>query len=345
MVKIGGIRMTDNSIQAFQPSGGALSAEHYQTFELAKENDSVLGGDNIAQIRSYAAYARAQAQAIHKTIAATNGIDDVAAIKSEATETAQTFAKVGIYADQRIGEILRELPTGHGNRFSDTSETLKADAIQESGISRSQAYDLQALAANPDVVQAVLDKAEQDGTIPSRSQVLKAIQERDMARKVADKLKAERDDARAEVAELEKQNDQLYDRANTQQVVEREVVRTVAPEDYEELKRRAKTLEGSNKLYHEDYQKLRKKNEELRRELDKAKDMLGMDKTLQDVRKDVQYLTNATNQYVRQYGGLTWTAASFEQVEPQALADLRKAAVNLATFANALVASLEEFNG
>ena len=162
---------------------------------------------------------------------------------------------------------------------------------------------------------------------------------------MADKLKAERDDARAEVAELEKQNDQLYDRANTQQVVEREVVRTVAPEDYEELKRRAKTLEGSNKLYHEDYQKLRKKNEELRRELDKAKDMLGMDKTLQDVRKDVQYLTNATNQYVRQYGGLTWTAASFEQVEPQALADLRKAAVNLATFANALVASLEEFNG
>lgn len=92
--------MPDNGIQAFQPSDGALSAESYQTFELAKENDDVLGGDDIAQIRSYAAYARAQAQAIHKTIAATNGIEDVAAIKSEATETAQTFAKVSIYADQ-----------------------------------------------------------------------------------------------------------------------------------------------------------------------------------------------------------------------------------------------------
>lgn len=339
--------MTDNSIQAFQPSDGALSAEHYQTFELAKENDSVLGGDNIAQIRSYAAYARAQAQAIHKTIAATNGIDDVAAIKSEATETAQTFAKVSIYADQRIGEILRELPKSHGNQYQQSATVgtpTKAEAEKQAGISHATAYDLQALAANPDVVQAVLDKAEADGTIPSRSQVLKAIQERDMARKVADKLKAERDEAREEVSVLEKQNDELYELANTQQVVEREVVRTVAPEDYEELKRRAKTLEGSNKLYHEDYQKLRKKNEELRRELDKAKDMLGMDKTLQDVRKDVQYLTNATNQYVRQYGGLTWTAASFEQVEPQALADLRKAAINLATFANALVASLEEFN-
>ena len=56
---------------------------------------------------------------------------------------------VGIYADQRIGELLRELPTGHGNRFSDASETLKSDALQDAGIKRSQAYDYETLAANP----------------------------------------------------------------------------------------------------------------------------------------------------------------------------------------------------
>lgn len=334
--------MTDTSIQAFQPSSGALSAEHYETFEMAKENDTVLGGNDIAQIRSYAAYARAQAQAIHKTIAATSGIDDVAAIKAEATETAQTFAKVGIYADQRIGEILRELPTGHGNRFSSASETLKADAIQEAGISRSQAYDLQTMASNPDVVQAVLDKAEADGTIPSRSQVLKAIKEceaakreRDDARWVADVLKSERDQAREEIAALEKQNDQLYEQAHPEpKVITREVTREVAPPDYESIKH-------ERDVYLSDVQKLRKRNEDMRQELDRAKDMLGMDKTLQDVRKDVQYLISATNQYVRQYGGLTWTAASLEQVDAQSLADLRTAAINLATFANALVASLE----
>ena len=79
-------------------------------------------------------------------------------------ERPESVPSVCIYADQRIGEILRELPTGHGNRFSSASETLKADAIQEAGISRSQAYDLQAMASNPEVVQAVLDKAEADGT-------------------------------------------------------------------------------------------------------------------------------------------------------------------------------------
>lgn len=337
--------MTDNSIQAFQPSSGALSAEHYQTFELAKENDSVLGGDNIAQIRSYAAYARAQAQAIHKTIAATNGIDDVAAIKSEVAETAQTYAKVGIYADQRIGEILRELPKSHGNQYQQSATVgtpTKAEAEKQAGISHATAYDLQALAANPDVVQAVLDKAEQDGTIPSRSQVLKAIQERDMARKVADKLKAERDEAREEVSVLEKQNDELYELANTQQVVEREVVRTVAPEDYEELKRRAKTLEGSNKLYHEDYQKLRKKNEELRRELDKAKVLVGEKQRNDSAEWDIATLTTATNNYLRQYGGKAWAFDQFYRVDETTQEEFAKAINNLAAFAQNLAQLIQE---
>lgn len=70
-----------------------------------------------------------------------------------------------------------------------------------------------------------------------------------------------------------------------------------------------------------------------------------MDKTLQDVRQDAQYLVAATNNYVRRYGGLTWTAASFSQVDGDTIEDLRTAAINLATFANALVASLEELDG
>ena len=342
--------MTNDMIQPFRPGGGGLSAARYETFEMAKENDDVLGSDNIAQIRSYAAYARAQAQAIHKTIAATKGIDDVAAIKQEALETEQTFAKVGIYADQRIGEILRELPKAVNQHSEQVVgiPTSTRQAERDAGISHAVSIDLQAMAANPDVVQAVLDKAEAEGRIPSRKQVLDAIKDRDMARKVGETLKRERDDARAnlqdaldEISALEKQNDQLYEQA--QAASEPKVVtREVLPPD---VQKRISSLEYDNRRQNDDYQKLRKKNEELRKELDRAKDMLGMDKTLQDVRKDVQYLTAATIQYVRRYGGLTWTAASFAQVDEDALDELRTAAINLATFANALVASLESFNG
>lgn len=334
--------MPDNGIQAFKPTGGALSAESYQTFELAKENDTVLGGDNIAQIRSYAAYARAQAQAIHKTIAATNGIEDVTAIKQEALETEQTFAKVGIYADQRIGEILRELPKS--NRWKSDSPTgevdTKADAIKAAGIGNRQAYDLQSLAANPDVVQAVLDKAEAEGRVPSRKQVLDAIHDRKIA-------EMERDNANDALAEayrtselMEAQIASLQKQVSEKpkpEVVEREVESKAA-------RKRISELEHERDLYLDNVQKLRKRNEDIRAELDKAKDILGMDKTSQDVRRDVQYLITATNSYVRRYGGLTWTVQQLGEVDEPTLDQLRKAVRNLATFSNALMTSLEDAN-
>lgn len=131
------------------------------------------------------------------------------ATKAEMTETAQTFAKVSIYADQRIGEILRSLEQAkRGPKVnSDVSEKTKADAIADARIPKSQAYDLQKLAANPDVVQAVLDKAEAEGRIPSRKQVLDAIKDRDAAKaevttakQAGDTLKAQLRDAQDEIA-------------------------------------------------------------------------------------------------------------------------------------------------
>lgn len=354
-VKMGGIRMTDNSIQAFQPSGGALSAEHYQTFELAKENDSVLGGDNIAQIRSYAAYARAQAQAIHKTIAATNGIDDVAAIKSEVAETAQTYAKVGIYADQRIGEILRELPKSHGNQYQQSATVgtpTKAEAEKQAGISHATAYDLQALAANPDVVQAVLDKAEAEGRIPSRKQVLDAIKERDdaretvsMVKKVGDTLKKQRDNAQAElaraqeeIAALEKQNDELYDRANAAQqpqVIERVV-------ESEATKKRISDLEHEVRVVNETHQRLRKQLEDTRQQLQQANDLLGESDRTSNARRDIEQLTIATNSYLRNYGGRAWAFDQFDRVDETTQTEFIKAINNLAAFAQNLAQMIQD---
>lgn len=349
--------MSDSSIQRLTPTGSALSAEHYQTYEMALEHDGVLGGDNIAQIRSYAAYARAQAQAIHKTIAATSGIEDVAAIKAEMLETEQTFARVGIYADQRIGELLRKLPKAKGNQYQNSANSpareeapTKAEALQDAGISRSEAYRLEDLAANPDVVQAVLDKATAEGRVASRAEVLRAIQERDLALQ-------DLESAQKEITALEQQGDKAYEdgfKAGEQQakyesttprtVVEREVVE-VEPDDYRETKRRVRELEHLERVHSDDAQKLRRQLDETRRELEQARGILGMSQQVHDVRRDVQYLISATNQYVRQYGGLTWTAASLASVDEPTLEELRKAVTNLATFSSALVACLEEFNG
>lgn len=168
------------------------------------------------------------------------------------------------------------------------------------------------------------------------------------ARKVGDTLKQQRDSAQAELARaqeeieaLERQNDELYEQANAAkepQVIERVVESDAA-------RKRISELEHLERIHSDDNQRLRQQLKSAREELDRAKDILGMDKTLQDVRRDVQYLINATNQYVRHYGGLTWTAASLEQVDEPTLEEFRKAVTNLATFSAALVASLEGING
>lgn len=337
--------MDSNGIQRVSP-GGTLSAEHYQTYEMALEHDGVLGGDNIAQIRSYAAYARAQAQAIHKTIAATSGIEDVAAIKAEMLETEQTFARVGIYADQRIGELLRKLPTRQGARTDTTSvtsetEVTKRQAEHDTGISHKTSIDLQALAANPDVVQAVLDKATADGRVASRAEVLRAIRERDEARAETATARQTTETLQAQVDTLRQQAAQRPEPEIVEREVVKEVVREVVPES---TTRHIEELERMDRIRSDDNKKLRSQLEEARKELDRAKDLLGMDKTLHDVRSDVQYLVSATNGYVRRYGGLTWTVQQLELVDDATREELKKAAINLATFASALVASLEEID-
>lgn len=303
-----------NELQRTQAN--ALAPSDYATFELTKQNDGIIGGNDIAQIRSYAAYARAQAQAIHKTIAATAGIEDVAAIKAEATETAQTFAKVGIYADQRIGELLRELPKAKNQHDASLVDTpTKREAEKQVGIGHATAIDLQAMAANPDIVEAVIAKATEEGRIVSRAQVIKAIKERD--------------DALAEVESLERQNDKLYEQANRpqeSQVIEREVY----PEDYQRIK-------ADNRRQAEDYQRLRKRNEELRKELDQAKALIGEKERNNNAQWDIAALTTATNNYLRQYGGKAWAFDQFYRVDQVTQEEFKKAITNLAVFSQNLV--------
>lgn len=340
--------MSDNSLQTVASTGAALNVEHYQTFEIAKANDDILGGDNIEQLRSYGAYARAQSQAIYKTLAATNTLDEASAMRAETIEIAQTFAKVDLFASQRIGELLRELPTRQGKRTDTTScvttqEVTKSEAIANAGIDSRTAYDLQALAANPAIVEAVIAKAEAEGRLVSRKQALDAISEKKRAEQQRDEALDELEEAyhsaelmEAEVASLRRQ---VAEKPQPE-VVEREVVREVVPSDYQAAKMRVADLEHLERIHSDDNKELRRQIEEMRTELDRAKDVLGMDKSLQDVRRDVQYLLSATINYVRKYGGLTWTAQQFAEIDSETLEQLRLAVTNLATFSSTLLEHL-----
>lgn len=170
----------------------------------------------------------------------------------------------------------------------------------------------------------------------------RAERERDTARQELDAVQQDladawqaQEDAETEVVVLKRKLESVE--KPKPEVVEREVESKAA-------RKRISELEHERDLYLDNVQKLRKRNEDMRAELDKAKDILGMDKTVQDVRRDVQYLITATNSYVRRYGGLTWTVQQLGEVDEPTLEQLRKAVRNLATFSNALMTSLEDAN-
>ena len=247
---------------------------------------------------------------------------------------------------QTLGETL---PEGSGGRARD-----KAGAAF--GISGKQAEKVLFVADNSDLLDPADFADWDDGKLSTNKayQRIKAAKEQaererddaretvSMVQRVADTLKAERDDARAEIDALEKQNDELYELANTQQVVEREVVRNVVPEDYEDMKRRVRELEGSNKLYHEDYQKLRKKNEDMRKKLEQANVLIGEKQRNDSAEWDIAALTTATNNYLRQYGGKAWAFDQFYRVDETTQAEFAKAINNLAAFAQNLAQLIQE---
>lgn len=328
--------MSDNGLQTYTPNGGALSVEHYQTFEMAKENDDILGGDNIAQLLVYTASARAKAQAIHAAMAATKNLDEAVTLRADSIATEQAYARVSIFGDQRIGEILQGLPKGHGNRFSTTveSQQTKAEALQDAGISTPTAYQLEQLAKNPDIVQAVIDKAEAEGRLVSRKQVLDAISEKKRAEQQRDEALDELEEAyhsaelmEAEVASLRRQV------AEKPQATESEATR-----------KRISDLEHERDIYFEDVQKLRKRNEDMRRELDHANTLIGEKQRDDSAQWDIEALTVATNNYLRQYGGKAWAFDQFYRVDEVTQSEFTKAISNLAAFAQNLAQMIKEQN-
>lgn len=332
--------MTNQSIQQVSPISGALSAEHYESYEMAKANDDVIGGENLAQLRSYSAASRAHAQAVHKTIAMMQTFNGVAAAKAEAVESSQAWAKVGIYADERMGEIISSLPTKQGARTDATlssaqDEVTKTEAIREAGITRSQAYDLVKMAANPDVVEAVIAKAEAEGRIVSRSQVLKAIAERDEAKRECDRARHAERMMQREVKSLQAKVTEKPE----PEVIEREVVREV---ESQESRRRIAELERENKRLNDEYQQMWKKKRDVDQRLQQANELLGENDRNNNARRDIEQLTIATNSYLRNYGGKAWAFDQFDRVDEPTQQEFIKAITSLAAFAQNMAAMVSE---
>lgn len=169
-----------------------------------------------------------------------------------------------------------------------------------------------------------------------------AIHERDEAIKQRDKARKERGEARKEANEAEWDAAELRRRLGEMeepQVIERTV--EVVPED---VQRRIEELEYTDRRRSDDYQKLRRRNEELRKELDQAKVLLGEKDRTHNARWDIASITSATNQFIQRYGGHLWAFDQFYRVDEPTQQEFVKAMTNLAAFSQNILQMISEQN-
>ena len=163
---------------------------------------------------------------------------------------------------------------GEGREISHTLRSDESTAEQFSISSNTMRREL-FIADNKDLLDPT-DFADWDEGKLSTNKAFQRIkaaqkqaeQERDEAEHDAAELRGKLSDLRDEVAALEKQNDELYDLTQQQQVVEREVVREVVPDDYADIKRHVRELENGNRLYSDENASLRKQLEDAQSRLD-----------------------------------------------------------------------------
>ena len=191
------------------------------------------------------------------------------------------------------------------------------------------------MAANPEVVEAVITKATEEGRIVSRSQVLKAINEKKQAERELQKASITQTNLEMEVESLRQQLEEQPE----PKVIEREVVREV---ESEEAQHRIATLEHEVKVYLDTDQKLRKQLESTRKELDRAKVLLEEKGYEDNASWDISTLTSATNQYLRNYGGKAWAFDQFYRVDEVTQQEFVKAITSLAAFSQNLVQMISD---
>jgi len=162
-------------------SAGALNADHYQTFEMAKANDDILGGTDMKLMKAYGEVMRAASNSAQMTIQASKSLGVASGVKQE---TMQLQSQVALYVDVRIGELSMELSKKPGKRTDITSSIAveevptKAQALAEAGISIPTANKLEQLAANVDVVEETIARAKEEGKAVSRARALKDIKKK-----------------------------------------------------------------------------------------------------------------------------------------------------------------------
>lgn len=157
--------------------------------------------------------------------------------------------------------------------------------------------------------------------------------------KVFKKIKGELEAQKLENEALRADNKILANRVKPE-VVEKEVIKEVVPDDYEEAKKSAEKWEQYYKESVSDNQKIKDENRELKRQIRELQEPTTEQKIVSNAKEEMEYFIVATYEYIRKYGGKVWAFDKYKDAPVDTQRNFQKAIQQLSAFSQQLVNNL-----
>ena len=280
--------------------------------------------DNLEDLSKFVLYNEERIQALRANIRAIKKVQLAKEVYEQKLAEAQEVGQITVEAAQKVGELLLQIQTAQGRRTDLTSSDArtKSEQLDEIGITRQRSNEYEQMALHPEQVQAAIQKAIERGDVVSRSQVMKEI-------------KALKD----ENSRLKADNVTLSNRARPE-VIEKEVIKEVVPDDYEEAKKSAEKWEQYYKESVSDYRKIADENLELKKRIRELQEPTTEQKIVSNAKEEMEYFIVATYEYIRKYGGKVWAFDKYKDAPVDTQKNFQKAIQQLSAFSQQLVNNL-----
>ena len=283
--------------------------------------------DTIEDLTQFVLVGKAKLNAYMLKLQTINKLSVAQEIREQTLKETQELNAALFAAEQRIGELLLAIPKQSGaSNFSRDVEKLKtkSETIKDMGYSKDEASDYQRMAKNPDIVQKVLEEAVANGTVATRTQVMKEIRKADeSAREAVRQELAEKDrQIRAQEAKIrELQNRPLE---------VREVVKdkSLEQENADLKKKLAEANSTANRRY-EEKKDAERRLAEAEERLQRGKEEAPGDRLTRNRIDDVEYFTASTYTFVKRFGGFVWSKEELKSVPDDKVARFKTALFSL----------------
>jgi hypothetical protein len=129
-------------------------------------------------LQKFIIFGRAQLDAVRTLIRAIDNLPLAKEVREQKKAEAQLLAGALLDAEARLGELLKETDRRYVGVLEGTN-VPKQERTLPDGINKKQSYQFQRLADNLDVIEQVKADAIEDEDLPTRTEVLRRVKERE----------------------------------------------------------------------------------------------------------------------------------------------------------------------